>query len=314
MGSWRRTTSCRWRRCSPPSTRPIPNITVSFEPTLNTEYNAGLRTALETGNAPDLFYLRSYATGRALFEEGFVAPLTDVGLEDVVQRGQPRPVVGRRRHLRAAVHRRVARHLLQRRPLRRARHRGPRDVGRPARRGRDARRRRHHAVRQRGGRRVDDGRDHVDEPRPELHRWARRTARLRVRRAVPERRGHRQRVPGAGRPGAVPARGPGSAHLHRQPAAVAARGGGDVDRRLVGHPLLRGSGADLRVERVPDPDARGRHQGGHVPPRRRHRHQRRHRAHGGGRRPSSSGSPRQRRRRSWPPSCRASSRCRTSRR
>jgi raffinose/stachyose/melibiose transport system substrate-binding protein len=58
-----------------------PNITVSFEPTLNTEYNAALRTSLDTGNAPDLFYVRSFANGRALYDEGFIEPLTDVGLD-----------------------------------------------------------------------------------------------------------------------------------------------------------------------------------------------------------------------------------------
>lgn len=52
-----------------------PNITVLFDPTNPPDYNATLRTQLEGGNAPELFYLRSYSTSRQLFEEGFVAPL-----------------------------------------------------------------------------------------------------------------------------------------------------------------------------------------------------------------------------------------------
>lgn len=60
-----------------------PNITIQFDPTNPPDYNATLRTQLEGGTAPDLFYLRSYATSRQLYEEGFLEPLDDVdGLMD----------------------------------------------------------------------------------------------------------------------------------------------------------------------------------------------------------------------------------------
>ncbi len=55
-----------------------PNITIVFDPTNPPDYNATLRTQLEGGTAPDLFYLRSYATSRQLFDEGFLAPLDDI--------------------------------------------------------------------------------------------------------------------------------------------------------------------------------------------------------------------------------------------
>ena len=64
---------------------------MSFEPTIPTEYNAALRTALEAGTGPDLFYVRSYATGQQLFDEGFIEPLTDVGLDGVFSEGSLDP-------------------------------------------------------------------------------------------------------------------------------------------------------------------------------------------------------------------------------
>jgi raffinose/stachyose/melibiose transport system substrate-binding protein len=81
MGSWRSDDVDQMETLLAALHEAHPNITVSFEPTINTEYNAALRTGLETGNAPDLFYLRSYAGGRALYDEGFISPLTDLGLD-----------------------------------------------------------------------------------------------------------------------------------------------------------------------------------------------------------------------------------------
>ncbi len=224
MGSWRSDDVEQMETLLAALHEAHPNITVSFEPTLNTEYNAALRTALETGNAPDLFYLRSYATGRRLFEEGFIAPLTDVGLDGVVQRGQPRPVDGLTGVPYGLPFIAVSHGIYYNADLF-AEH----------------------------GIEVPETWDDLlaaaetldaagitpianatgDEWTmaemmwmnfaPELHRRPRRTPRVRVGRAVPRRRGHRQRVPGDGRSGAIPARRPGSTHLHRQPTAVADR-------------------------------------------------------------------------------------------
>lgn len=81
MGSWRSDDVAQMETLLAALHEAHPEITVQFEPTIPTEYNAALRTALETGNAPDLFYVRSYATGEQLFQEGFIEPLTDVGLD-----------------------------------------------------------------------------------------------------------------------------------------------------------------------------------------------------------------------------------------
>jgi raffinose/stachyose/melibiose transport system substrate-binding protein len=55
-----------------------PNITVKFDPTNPPDYNATLRTQLETGTGPDLFFVRSFATGRELFDNGYIASLKDL--------------------------------------------------------------------------------------------------------------------------------------------------------------------------------------------------------------------------------------------
>ena len=151
MGSWRSDDVEQMETLLAAFHEAHPNITVSFEPTINTEYNAALRTGLETGNAPDLFYVRSYASGRALYDEGFIAPLTDLGLDASFSEASLDPWTDGRRHLRPALHRHVARLLLQRRPPRRARPRRADDVGRVARRRCRPRRGRHHTVRQRLG-------------------------------------------------------------------------------------------------------------------------------------------------------------------
>jgi raffinose/stachyose/melibiose transport system substrate-binding protein len=81
MGSWRSDDVKQMETLLAALHEAHPNITVSFEPTLNTEYNPALRTSLDTGTGPDLFYVRSYAAGRQLYDEGFIEPLTDVGLD-----------------------------------------------------------------------------------------------------------------------------------------------------------------------------------------------------------------------------------------
>ncbi len=80
MGSWRVDDVAQWEVILEAFNAAHPEISVSFDPTNPPDYNATLRTQLEGGTGPDLMFLRSYATGRQLFEEGFVetlAPLKD---------------------------------------------------------------------------------------------------------------------------------------------------------------------------------------------------------------------------------------------
>lgn len=78
MGSWRVDDVAQMQVLLDAFSAIYPNITINFDPTNPPDYNATLRTQLEGGTGPDLFYLRSYATSRQLFEEGFLAPLDDL--------------------------------------------------------------------------------------------------------------------------------------------------------------------------------------------------------------------------------------------
>ena len=83
LGSWRADDVEAWDAILVAFNEEYPNITVKFDPTNPKEYNTTLRTQLETDTAPDLFFVRSFATGLALFEEGYVSSLKDLpGLED----------------------------------------------------------------------------------------------------------------------------------------------------------------------------------------------------------------------------------------
>ncbi|RPJ20553.1 MAG: extracellular solute-binding protein, partial [Planctomycetaceae bacterium] len=55
-----------------------PNIEITFDPTNPPDYNATLQSQFETGTAPDLMYLRSFATGRGLWDQGFLADISDL--------------------------------------------------------------------------------------------------------------------------------------------------------------------------------------------------------------------------------------------
>jgi raffinose/stachyose/melibiose transport system substrate-binding protein len=78
MGSWRVDDIEQMNRIFSAFTEQYPNITINFDPTNPPDYNAVLRTQLEGGTAPDLFYLRSFSTSRQLYEEGFLEPLDDL--------------------------------------------------------------------------------------------------------------------------------------------------------------------------------------------------------------------------------------------
>ena len=83
MGSWRVDDVEQMNTILAAFNAAYPNITIKFDPTNPPEYNATLRTQLEGGTGPDLMYLRSFATSRQLFEEGFIEPLAGLpGMEE----------------------------------------------------------------------------------------------------------------------------------------------------------------------------------------------------------------------------------------
>lgn len=75
MGSWRPDDVEQMNHILAQFHEQYPNITIQFEPTNAPEYNAVLEAQLRDGTAPDLFYLRSYAVSRSLYEQGYLESL-----------------------------------------------------------------------------------------------------------------------------------------------------------------------------------------------------------------------------------------------
>jgi raffinose/stachyose/melibiose transport system substrate-binding protein len=78
MGSWRTEDIEQWDAILAIFEAANPGIDVSFEPTLNTEYDAQLRTALEGGVGPDLVTCRPFDRALLLYEAGFLADIKDL--------------------------------------------------------------------------------------------------------------------------------------------------------------------------------------------------------------------------------------------
>lgn len=78
MGSWRVDDVAQVKKLLAAFSETHPGIHIEFKPTNPPEYNAVLRTQLEGGTAPDLFYVRSFSVTRGLYNEGFLEPLQDI--------------------------------------------------------------------------------------------------------------------------------------------------------------------------------------------------------------------------------------------
>lgn len=59
-------------------TKAYPNIEIKFEPIKNTEYDAALKTSLETKTGADIVMLRSYDGGRQIYDGGYLLDLNDL--------------------------------------------------------------------------------------------------------------------------------------------------------------------------------------------------------------------------------------------
>ena len=75
MGAWRTDDVEQMVRILGKFHERYPDISVKYDPTSAPEYNAALQAQLTDNTGPDLFYLRSFATSRQLFEQGYLEPL-----------------------------------------------------------------------------------------------------------------------------------------------------------------------------------------------------------------------------------------------
>ena len=76
LGSWRVDDADAWAKILAEFTKQYPTITVTFDPTNPTDYNATLQTQLTTGTGPDLFFVRSFDVGRGLYTGKYVASVS----------------------------------------------------------------------------------------------------------------------------------------------------------------------------------------------------------------------------------------------
>jgi len=82
LGSWRTEDIEGYGKILDVFNKSHPNIEVKFEPTLNTEYDAQLRTALEGGKGPDLITCRPFDRSLLNYQAGFLSNIKDLpGLE-----------------------------------------------------------------------------------------------------------------------------------------------------------------------------------------------------------------------------------------
>ncbi|HEY0607970.1 MAG TPA: extracellular solute-binding protein [Herpetosiphonaceae bacterium] len=82
--SWRNDDLTIWQNTIIPAfEKSYPNIKIDFQPTAPTEYNSALNTKLQGGTAGDLITCRPFDVSLKLFEDGYLAPLTDLkGMEN----------------------------------------------------------------------------------------------------------------------------------------------------------------------------------------------------------------------------------------
>lgn len=76
--SWRTEDIERMARINQAFMDANPDIIVDFQPIKDTEYDAQLKSSLETGVAADIIFLRSYDPGRNIWDTGKLLPLDDV--------------------------------------------------------------------------------------------------------------------------------------------------------------------------------------------------------------------------------------------
>lgn len=78
MGSWRTEDITAWDNILAVFEAANPNIDVKFEPTLNTEYNATIQTAVEAKTGPDLITCRPFDITLGWYQSGGLVDIKDI--------------------------------------------------------------------------------------------------------------------------------------------------------------------------------------------------------------------------------------------
>lgn len=75
--SWRTDDAEAWGRINAAFHELYPNIEVTFNGVTATEYDSVLQTKLASGNAEDIMFLRTFGTGRQIYDAGYVLPISE---------------------------------------------------------------------------------------------------------------------------------------------------------------------------------------------------------------------------------------------
>lgn len=78
LGSWRKDDVEQISFILQKFTEKHPHIVIKFDPTPPSDYNDVIETQLESGTAPDLFYLRSFSHSKKLFNKGYLKKLNEL--------------------------------------------------------------------------------------------------------------------------------------------------------------------------------------------------------------------------------------------
>ncbi|WP_027721330.1 ABC transporter substrate-binding protein [Maridesulfovibrio zosterae] len=78
LGSWRKDDVEQINYILSKFTDKYPHIVIKFDPTSPSDYNEVIEAQLESGTAPDLFYLRSFSHSRKLYEAGYLFKLNSL--------------------------------------------------------------------------------------------------------------------------------------------------------------------------------------------------------------------------------------------
>ena len=77
LTSWRTDDAESWGKINDAFHAEYPNITVEFKGVTATEYDSVLQTKLSSGNAEDIMFLRTFGTGKQIYDAGYVLPITE---------------------------------------------------------------------------------------------------------------------------------------------------------------------------------------------------------------------------------------------
>lgn len=75
--SWRTDDAEAWGRINAAFHELYPDIEVTFNGVTATEYDSVLQTKLASGNAEDIMFLRTFGTGRQIYDAGYVLPISE---------------------------------------------------------------------------------------------------------------------------------------------------------------------------------------------------------------------------------------------